>query len=183
MSDLIRDANAVLQDEVVGVVNDVIQLLVRSSWNRRELTVQFLRAQGQVRHLWDLAAFWTDCLDDLGVHRIHCAALRSHRRFVGSSSLGLWSGGRSPPKVLATVELDQHLHTLPAQAVFSEEIGWIGFSSHLPQVHSSEPHSLLDPQGVCVEMTKFTKALPVANADGRAGVCPDAQARRYTEVA
>jgi hypothetical protein len=31
MSDLIRDADTVLQDEVVGVVNDVIKLLVRSS--------------------------------------------------------------------------------------------------------------------------------------------------------
>jgi hypothetical protein len=67
--------------------------------------------------------------------------------------------------------------------VFGEQVSWIGFSSYLPQVHSSEPHSLLDPQGVRVEMTKLAKALPIANADGCAGVRPDAQARRYTEVA
>ena len=72
------------------------------------------------------------------------------------------------------MEINKHFHTLSAEAVFGEEVSWVGFSSYLPQVDSAEPHSLLNPQGVGVEMTELAEALPIADADGRTGIGPDA---------
>ena len=80
------------------------------------------------------------------------------------------------------MEPDKHFHALPAQAVFGEEVSWVGFSSYLPQVDSAEPYGLLNPQSVGVEMTELAEALPVADANGCTGIGPDAQARRYAEI-
>jgi hypothetical protein len=39
MPDLVCNADAILQDKVVGIIDDVIQLLVRRSRYRRELSI------------------------------------------------------------------------------------------------------------------------------------------------
>jgi hypothetical protein len=39
--------------------------------------------------------------------------------------------------------------------VLGEEIGWILFAEYLAQVQTARPHSLLDPQGVRVQVAQF----------------------------
>ena len=81
------------------------------------------------------------------------------------------------------MQLYELFHTQFAEAVFREQIRRVDLAGYLAEIDTSEAHCLLNPQRVRVQVSKFAKSLPVADAYGRAGVGPHAQACIYSKVA
>jgi len=67
--------------------------------------------------------------------------------------------------------------------MFGKYVGWILLSVDFAQVHTLGSDGLLNPKRVCVEVAQLAKALPVAYADGSAGIRPHAQRQLDTCVA
>ena len=65
--------------------------------------------------------------------------------------------------ISAAVKLDKLVEAVATDAVLSQQVGGIGVAVNFPQVDTAQPHRLLDPERVGVEVTKLAQALPGTN--------------------
>jgi hypothetical protein len=66
--------------------------------------------------------------------------------------------------------------------VFGEYICRITLTVDLAEVYASGPYHLLDPERVCIEVSKFAESLPGANPECGAGAGPRAQGEFDADV-
>ena len=96
----------------------------------------------------------------------HCGSSRpaaTHLRCVRSPAIDIF----------AAVKLDQLVEAVATDAVLNQQVGGIGVAVNFPQVDTAQPHRLLDPERMGVEVTKFAQALPGTNPNRGARIGPD----------
>ena len=89
----------------------------------------------------------------MACHRDPPRLAATHLRRVRSTAVG----------ISAAVKLDKLVEAVATDAVLRQQICGVGIPVNLPQVDTAQPHRLLYPERVCVEVAKLAQALPGTN--------------------